>query len=229
MRRPPAFTSSRRLVRSTQPADRRRLPSSRQGSSTGGRGGVVRASGSRYRAGFLGDGAKKSFDPHTNAPGVPRCGSSARSSAGMASTCAQLSPVSTTRSGRSDARSRTQSTLRCWPGVRCRSDRCRTRSGSWPCGSTGTVTSRSAYQRDSTSVPQATAAAPASAAPPSARATGWVIRRCSRRRCRRRRCRHRGSRRCSRRPRRRRPARPGRSTASGRSSCPPARCRTGSG
>ena len=50
---------------------------------------------------------------------------------------ARLSPVSTTRSGSRSARPRTHACLARWPGVRCRSLRCSTRSGRCPAGSSG--------------------------------------------------------------------------------------------
>src|SRR5258707_397213 len=47
-----------------------------------------------------------------------------------------LSPVMTTRSGSSPARSATHCCLRRWPAVRCRSDRCSSRIG-WATASAG--------------------------------------------------------------------------------------------
>ena len=71
-----------------------------------------------------------------------------------------LSPVVTTRSGSSPARSLTQRIFFSCFGIRCRSDRCSTFSGAAPTGSTGTVTLRSVNQRTSMAAAYPTQAAP---------------------------------------------------------------------
>ena len=80
--------------------------------------------------------------------------------AGTASRWARLSPVSTTRSGSRAARSRTQSCLRRCPGVRCRSERCRTRSGRCPGAGPGRSRCRSRNERDLVAPPSTRAHRP---------------------------------------------------------------------
>ena len=68
----------------------------------------------------------------------------------MESGCAIESPVFTTRSGSRLASDATQAISRLRPGVRCRSEMCRTRRGRASAASTGTSACRRANQFRST-------------------------------------------------------------------------------
>ena len=74
----------------------------------------------------------------------------ARSSGGTASTCARLSPEFTTKSGSRAASARTHAIFFACPGVRCRSETWRIRTGAEPGGSAGTAHRRRANHVRST-------------------------------------------------------------------------------
>src|SRR5262245_45541392 len=76
-----------------------------------------------------------------------------------------LSPVTSTTSGSRPANAATQRCLRSCPGVKCRSDRCSTRSGSASGESTGTSNRRSVNRLRSMSEAYASVAAPATTTP----------------------------------------------------------------
>ncbi len=125
-RRPAA---GRVLVRSTSALGeaRPRRPRARAG-------GVRRCAACRSPGAGSGTGCGRTARssrccPSRTTPGTSSSGPSASRTAGTASRWARLSPVSTTRSGSEHGQSGEPPGLRVCPGVTCRSDRCRTRSG----------------------------------------------------------------------------------------------------
>ena len=91
-----------------------------------------RASVTGSAAGSSGLGEYRSFEPYTKTPGRSSSGPRASRNGWTACVCAIESPVFTTRSGSRASRDLIQDRSRCRPGVRCTSERCRTRSGAAP-------------------------------------------------------------------------------------------------